>query len=268
MRSSKVIITGKHALHMVSLMLTLSVLNARADDSSAPENSLKVGLAANDAPRYSGAKQHHWQAVPVIQWREGPIFFDSQKGIGYDLQTENGLYLEHTLGLSLGRSDRDSSWRAGDDSLKGMGNIDPVVNTALALGWSVTPWFIVEGKATLPLSDSQGVQYQTSVTLIPWQTKSDTVALQIAGLFGDARYINTFYGVSREQHVRSGYADYTAHGGFYGTDASVTWSHQFASGWGTSLIGDYSWLDKNAADSPIVFRRGGASATAAITYSF
>jgi len=253
---------------MVSLMLTLSVLNARAEDSHASEQNVTVGLAASNTARYSGAKQRHWQAVPVIQWRDGPVFFDSQKGIGYDLQTENGLYLEHTLGFSLGRSDRDSSWREGSDSLKGMGNIAPVVNTALAIGWSVTPWFIMEGKATLPLSDSQGVQYQTSVTVIPWQTKSDTVALQVAGLFGDDRYMNTFYGVNADQHARSGYSQYSAKGGFYGTDTSVTWSHQFASGWGTSLIGDYRWLDKNAADSPVVFRHNDASLTAAITYSF
>ena len=244
------IITGKHALHIVSFMLTLNVLSARADDSLSPEDSLTVGLAANNTARYSGAKQRHWQAVPVIQWRKGPFFLDSQKGIGYDLQTESGFYVEHTLGFSLGRSDRDSSWRDGSDSLKGMGNIAPAVNTALAIGWSVTPWFIMEGKATLPLSDSQGVQYQTSITFIPWQTKSDTVALQVAGLFGDARYMNTFYGVSADQSARSGYRNYTTHGGFYGTDTSLTWSHQFTSGWGTSLSGGYSWLDKNAADSP------------------
>ncbi|MGP0153747.1 hypothetical protein [Pantoea ananatis] len=65
---------------MVSLMLTLSVLNAGADDSFAPENSLTAGLAANDAPRYSGAKRHHWQAVPVIQWRAGLMFLILRKG--------------------------------------------------------------------------------------------------------------------------------------------------------------------------------------------
>ncbi|MGP0153748.1 MipA/OmpV family protein [Pantoea ananatis] len=70
------------------------------------------------------------------------------------------------------------------------------------------------------------------------------------------RYTNRFYEVSREQHVRGGYADYTAHSGLYRTDASATGSHQFASGRGISLIGDDSRLDKNAADSPIISRRG------------
>lgn len=261
-------ITGKIALHMVCFALGISAAVARADDSVPPAPSLTLGIAGINAPRYSGSDQRHWQLMPMIQARDGAFFLDSQKGIGYDLQADNGLYLEHTLGYGLGRSDKNSSWRDGGDRLKGMGNIDATVNTALALGWSVTPWLSVEGKATLPLSDSQGVQYRTSITLIPWQTSSDTVALQAAGLFGDGRYMNTWYGVNSQQSARSGFAGYHAAGGFYGTDTSLTWSHQFTPAWTASVIGEYTWLDKHASDSPIVEKRNGASATLALSYTF
>ncbi|MGF9659787.1 MipA/OmpV family protein [Pantoea agglomerans] len=261
-------ITGKITLHMVCFSLALSAAAAMADESTTPPPSLTLGIAGINAPRYSGADKQHWQLMPVIQARDGAFFLDSQKGIGYDLQADNGLYLEHTLGYGLGRSDRNSSWRDGDDRLRGMGNIDATMNTALALGWSVTPWLVLEGKATLPLSDSQGVQYRTSVTLIPWQTSDDTVALQVAGLFGDGRYMNTWYGVNSKQSARSGFERYDAAGGFYGTDTSLTWSHQFTPACAASVIGDYSWLDKHASDSPIVERHNGASATLALSYTF
>jgi len=253
---------------MVCFSLGFSAAAAMADQSAPPPPSLTLGVAGINAPRYSGADKQHWQLMPVIQARDGAFFFDSQKGMGYDLQADNGLYLEHTLGYGLGRADRDSAWRDGDDRLKGMGNIDATVNSSLALGWSVTPWLVLEGKVTLPLSDSQGAQYRTSVTLIPVQTPRDTVAFQIAALAGDARYMNTFYGVSAQQSSRSGFERYDAAGGFYGTDSSLTWSHQFTSAWAASVIGDYSWLDKHASESPIVFRRHGASATLALSYSF
>lgn len=114
-----------------------------------------------------------------------------QQGIGYDLQADNGLYLEHTLGYSLGRTDKNSTWRDGSAKLRGMGNNDTATaNTALAVGWSA-PWLSFEGKATLPLTDSQGVHYQTSVTLLPLND-TDTVALQSAAL-GDRRYMNTLH---------------------------------------------------------------------------
>lgn len=129
-------------------------------------------------------------------------FFDTFRGIGYHLQNDAGLYVEHSLGVNPGRSDRNSGWREGSDKLKGMGKIDPSVNTTLTVGWALTPWLQLEGAATLPLSDSQGGQYRTALTVIPFQSSRDTLVVQSAALFGDARYMNRFYGVNREQSAR------------------------------------------------------------------
>ncbi|CCJ78136.1 Outer membrane protein V [Cronobacter muytjensii 530] len=181
-----------------------------------------------------------------MQARHGAFFFDTEKGLGYDLQSDSGVYVEQSLGVSPGRADKDSDWRDGADSLKGMGSIKTALNTGLALGWAVTPWLVAEGKATLPLTDSQGVQYQTSLTLLPFQDAADTVAFQTAVLFGDSRYMNTFYGVSN----------------------SLIWSHQFGEHWGTTLSAGYTWLGDNAADSPIVRQRNQTSAAVAVTYTF
>lgn len=261
-------ITRKFGLCISCLVLTHGavIASARADDGNS--ESLTVGIAASNVPRYSGSDQRQWQYLPVIQARDGALFFDSQKGLGYDLQADSGLYLEHTLGYSTGRSDHNSSWRDGSDKLSGMGNIDAALNTAVAVGWAITPWLAVEGKATLPLSDSQGVQYQSSLSLIPLQNATDTLAFQSAALFGDSRYMNTFYGVNSTQSQRSGYARYAAPGGLYGVENSVTWGHQFTPQWGTTLIVGYTWLSDHAGQSPIVFRSNQASATVAVTYTF
>lgn len=252
----------------LACILSLASLNVIADEASPSDTSLTVGIGAVNTPRYSGSDQRQWQVVPIVQARDGAFFFDSQKGLGYDLQSNNGLYLEHTLGYSLGRSDDDNLWRDGSDKLKGMGNITAVANTAIAVGWQATPWFSVEGKATLPLTDSQGVQYQGSLTLIPLQNSIDTVAFQTAALFGDSRYNNTFYGVNKRQSERSGYEPYDTEGGFYGMQSSLTWNHQYTPQWGTLLTANYTWLGKKADDSPIVYRRNEVTAIAAITYSF
>lgn len=122
--------------------------------------------------------------------------------------------------------------------------------------------------ATLPLTDSQGVSYQASLTLLPVQTDHDTVAFQTAALFGDNRYLNTWYGVDPQQSQRSGYSRYSAPGGFYGIDNSLTWSHQFDAHWGTLLSADYTWLGEHANESPIVLRRNEAALTAAVIWTF
>lgn len=261
-------ITRKLMMYMTCFTLTGLATTARADDASPQQPTLSVGLAGQNLPRYSGSDKRRWQVIPLVQARDGAFFLDTQKGIGYDLQSDSGLYLEHTLGYNLGRSDRDSDWRDGSDKLRGMGNIKATVNTAFAVGWTLTPWLTVEGKATLPLSDSQGVNYQTSATLIPLQTASDTVAFSTAALFGDSRYMNTIYGVSNRQAGRSRYAPYQAAGGFYGTDSSLTWSHQFTPAWGTLASVDYTWLDSHAEKSPIVFRHNETSVTLGVLYTF
>lgn len=260
-------ISRKLMLHITCFALSATVLKTLAGDAP-PAPTFAVGMGAQSAPRYSGSGQHHWLVAPVIQARDGAFFFDSLKGIGYDLQADNGLYLEHTLGYSLGRTDKNSTWRDGSAKLRGMGNIDATANTALAVGWSATPWLSFEGKATLPLTDSQGVHYQTSVTLLPLQNDTDTVALQSAALFGDRRYMNTFYGVSREQSSRSNFEAYQAAGGFYGVDSSLTWSHQLTPNWSGVVSADYTWLDDKASNSPIVEKHGGTTFNLAVLYTF
>ncbi|MDF7662675.1 MipA/OmpV family protein [Erwiniaceae bacterium L1_54_6] len=261
-------ITRKLTLYMASLVLTGTAVTVRADDAASSQKNFSIGMAGQSLPRYSGSDKRRWQLVPLVQARDGAFFVDSQKGLGYDLQSDSGLYLEHTLGYNLGRSERNSDWRDGSDRLKGMGNIKATVNTSVAAGWSVTPWLTLEGKATVPLSDSQGVNYQTSATLIPLQTSTDTVAFSTAALFGDSRFMNTFYGISAEQSQHTGYAQYHAPGGFYGADTSLTWSHQFTPHWGALASADYIWLDKHAEESPIVLRRNEAALTLGVLYTF
>jgi outer membrane scaffolding protein for murein synthesis (MipA/OmpV family) len=136
--------------------LYLGNVICKCDDTAANTDTFTMGIAGQYAPRYSGSNHQFFQVLPVIQGRKGAFFVDSEKGLGYDLQADNGLYLEHSLGYSLGRSDRNSNWRDGANELKGMGNIKAAMNTALAVGWSIAPWVSIEGKAILPVTDSQG----------------------------------------------------------------------------------------------------------------
>lgn len=255
-------------MSMACIAFAGSVTAVKASADNEPESTLTVGVGAQNTPAYSGSNKRHTNAIPVIQARKGAVFFDSIKGIGYDLQSDNGLYLEHTLGYRLGRTEKNSNWRDGSDQLKGMGKIKGVLDTSLAVGWQASPWLSLEGKATLPLTDGQGGQYETSVTWVPWQNKNDIVAFETAALFGDDRDIKTFYGVSNEQSANSGYARYQPAGGLYGVENDLTWSHQFTPHWSTLVDVGYTWLTDRAADSPIVFRRDQVSTSAAVLYTF
>lgn len=139
----------KKALYMTVPLLTAMTSCVQANDDTS-SGTFTIGLGGHYTPRYSGSDKQVWQVVPVLQGRSGAFFIDTQKGVGYDLQNASGWYFEHTLGYDLGRADKNASWRAGANNLKGMGDIDASLNTALAVGWQALSWLSVEGKATLP----------------------------------------------------------------------------------------------------------------------
>jgi len=261
-------LTKKNVTYIMSALILSGISSASANESSTDKSAITLGLGAISSPRYSGYNEQSVGGVPLFHYQQDNFYIDSMNGIGIHLQSDNGLYLEPTIGYNSGRTDKNSGRRKGSDKLKGMGNISASVNTGITLGWAVTPWLVFEGKATLPLSESQGVSYSTSVDYIPIMDKDDSLTLRASALFGDSRYLNTWYGVNSEQSTRSGYARYNSSAGFYGTDASVTWVHQFTEHWGGLVSVDYAWLDKTVASSPIVMQRGGTTGIVAINYTF
>jgi outer membrane scaffolding protein for murein synthesis (MipA/OmpV family) len=107
-------IARKISPYMVVPFLMAITPGARADEAAAPSDGLTIGVGGKYAPRYSGSDKQSWQVVPVLQGRKGAFFIDSQKGIGYDLAGDSGLYFEHTLGYDLGRAEKTQLARWGE----------------------------------------------------------------------------------------------------------------------------------------------------------
>jgi len=253
---------------IISALIIPSISSAYENEKSADEFNATLGLGAISTPKYSGSNEQSWGAIPLIHLQYNNYFLDSMNGLGAHWQSDNGLYIEPTLGYSSGRTDKNSGLRKGSDKLKGMGEISGAVNSSLALGWAVKPWLVLEGKAILPLSESQGASYKASVSYLPIISEENNVTFQTSALFADSRFINTWYGVNTEQSAHSGYAHYHSSAGIYGYDASLSWGHQFSEHWGGFLSVNYTWLTKSAANSPIVMQRGGTTGIVAVSYRF
>jgi hypothetical protein len=99
-----------------------------------------------------GSDKQVWQVVPVLQGRNGAFFIDSQKGVGYDLQSPIPFKLFAPARQLAFLSFLPRSY----PSVCSKYQPDVSLNTALAVGWQAFSWLSVEGKATLPLTDSQG----------------------------------------------------------------------------------------------------------------
>ena len=132
------------------------------------------------------------RVVPFFQAREDAFFADARMGLAMTCRVTADCIWSIPRVYNLGRDDKDSDWRDGAQPQR-YGKIRATVNTALAQNWQFASLVQRWGGQPLPLSDDQGVNYQASVTLLPLQSDTDTVAFQTAALFGDARYMNTVW---------------------------------------------------------------------------
>lgn len=237
-------------------------------ESESVESSNMVGIVVQNSPRYWGSKERYNQLLPLVQFRHQAFFIDTQKGVGYDLLAHNGMYLEHSLGYDLGRADKNSTWRDGSNKLKGLSAIKTNANTSVAFGWQFRPWLIPEIKVTMPLTQSQGSQFQASVTVVPLQTKQNTIILQGTLLGADSRYINTYYGVSAQQSMKSGFPQFHSSGGLVGSKFNINWIHQFNTDWGMFTGITYLRLANKVIASPIIEQHNQFMTNWGITYNF
>ena len=251
---------------VIFLPAALMSLNAFADTESATD--ITVGLGVQEAEKYSGSNEDSYSVLPYLRIQQGNFYLDSEKGLGYEYTWSNGLYAEEALGYSTGRTESDSEWRAGSDKLKGMGKIKAAINSTSTLGWKINPYLAVEGNVIMPLTDSQGMQYNAGMKFKLLETSTDKLELSSKANFGDARFINTFYGVNAEQSANSGFRKYHTGGGFYGYDAGLSWTHAFNDNWWSYANVTYTQLSSKAKNSSIVKRDDSTNVTLGIFYSF
>lgn len=241
-------------------------LDAHAKNPTSTEVTLGVGVQS--AAKYSGSDEESVNVLPYLRLQNGDYFLDTEKGIGYEHSWDNGIYVSQLLGYTTGRKESDSDWELGSDKLKGMGNIKSALNSTTTLGWQVSSSFWLEGNIIAPLTDSQGMQYNAGFKYNLMDGSADTIVLSSKANFGDARYLNTFYGVSSSQSEHSGFRKYHAGGGLYSVDTDLTWTHFFGENWSSYANVTYSQLTNKAKDSPIAFRDNNTALTAGVLYTF
>lgn len=260
---------------MLPVICLLPLSSACAADASSAfwgdHTAVTVGIAARNSPRYTGSSQRQNSVLPIVQIQRGALYVDSTRGIGWQWQSPAGFYLDHSIGYDPGRADKNNNWRPGANRLRGMGSINGAVTTTLIAGYQFAPWLAAEVSGEFALSERErGNQYRAGLKSTVWQSVStdDTVSLSADALFGDSRFTNIYYGVTEQQHARSGLAAYHTGRGVYGYALGINWGHQFTPHWATNVSLSSLWLNNNVAKSPVVEKRSNTEANVAVLYSF
>lgn len=151
-----------------------------------------------------------------------------------------------------------------------MGKIKSSVITTVTAGYQFAPWLALEASGEFALSDTKG---EISTALGQRARCGSPRQRRRAGIVGrrtdgDARFNQTYYGVTQQQSLRSGLVAYHASKGVYGYALGANWTHQFSPAWSTNVGVTSTWLTDKVADSQVVERRNDTGATLAVLYSF
>ncbi len=255
---------------MKKALLLSTLLIAAAANAQDSTFTLGAGIAAGT--RYSGSDEHLVAPVVVLDYQAANGFYASTlRGIGF---AAGGGQLSASIGLGYRGERRENDTngfvgRTGSKALKGMGDIEGSATLDVGAEAQLTDVVSVGAHAGIPISHREnGKQFALGLNARLLDSQADKVAVGVALQFGDAKYMQTYYGVDARQAARSGYRAFRPEGGRFGTDVSLSWVHRIDAHWAvTSMLGAQR-LAGDAADSPLVRRKTAPTAAVYAAYQF
>lgn len=240
-----------------------------------PEWEGALGVTASYRPEYSGGNRQVSKLSPALFLRYGRLTItnasgfvtrradDVVRGLGLDMVRSERVRLNVSLRFDRGRSEDTSS------ALTGLGNIRQTVRVRTSASWRLDgPWrlgaswsFDMLGRGGGNLGDISGAWEQQ---LAPHSTVTLGATLTAAG----DRYLQSYYGISEEQSVRSGYPVYTPKAGARDMSLFANIRHDLSPEWATLAGLSATRLLGPAAASPLTTQRDSWSVNAGIARRF
>jgi outer membrane scaffolding protein for murein synthesis (MipA/OmpV family) len=223
-----------------------------------------VGFVANHGPRYPGADRTALSLTPGLAVRWGRVSFASRSAFsvrGADAAAGGGLRVELAQGerLRAGLGLRLDSGRRESDSaeLRGMGDVRGTLNLRLSVSYRLDGGWRLRSATTLDaLGRGSGVQgdLQLSRDLQIAPALSMNGALSLG--WADRRHLQTYFGVTPEQALRSGYPTTSVSAGARDLTMSVGLRKALGPRWAVFGSASLSRLLDQAASSPLTRQPG------------
>ncbi|AJP59457.1 hypothetical protein UC34_05605 [Pandoraea vervacti] len=244
-------------------------------DQSLPTNASEsgyeftIGGGVGYSPRYMGSDEY--RATPALNLALQTPFgvFVGLGGIGYRLTLPAGFFLSAALSYDDGRKEDPKGLDSGSKKLRGMGDIKGSLFTTLQAGYAIGDIAVVSVATDIPLTNrDRGNVYRFAVDGIVYKSAADSVGVGAAAHFASGKYAQTYFGVTANQSLNSGFGQYSPGGGLYGVSLTANWTHKFTKHWSTTVAGGVMRYTGNASKSPIVFNKTNYQVAATLDYTF
>ena len=259
-------ITKKVMLAVAAIVIALSLpaaaLAAGMDSPFAIDNIPDViGVGVGMVPDYLGSDDYTAAAAPFFRWTlagsERYLQFNVTE-LSFNLINHPNFVLAPVLNYRPGRDDD-----VDDKVVKKMEKIDSTVDAGISVGYvwkeAANPRHRFITNLTYYM-DAGGVYegWLVQAGARYWYPISRPIDIQIGvgATYGSSDYMNTYFGVSSKDSVKTGLPQFKADSGFRDWNAQLAAVFHFSMNWHVGAGVKYFGLMSDASDSPIVADRG------------
>ncbi len=250
-------------------LLAASAASAAPDAASpaqpqAAQTCGYVGLAALESPRYPGSSQRRAIVLPIgaIVYRDR-YFASALDGVGVYLYRDEYWKLGTALTLDLDRRHASDSPRTA-----GLGDIPESVRADVFASFD-SRFATARASVGQDVSGGRTGLRGDAKVAVKW-SPVDSLSLEFGpgATWGNARYMQTWFGVSSGQSAASGAPEHEVGGGVTSVYARLGATWHVDARWRVDAAVERTRLAHDAADSPVVEQRLGTSAQVAVVRVF
>jgi MipA family protein len=235
--------------------IVMNVANAKAadepDTTSTPSKwSIVIGGGGAYAPDYEGSDDYEFQPFPFASIVYDDFIFVEGTSLGANLLNYEGLKAGPIVRYSGGRDEDDNN------ALDGLGDVDDSIEVGGFVGYELGIWSAAMTVTQDVAGGHEGMLAEMSTGVAVPLSDSVRASIEGSATWADSNYMETFFGVSGSQAVKSGYARYEADAGFKDVGITLGLDYMVTEAIGVSGRVQYKKLLGDAADSPIVKDEG------------
>ena len=238
-----------------AICLIASQARAQSREEEGDDWQVMLGAGAIYAPDFEGSDEFEVQPFPFISVEYRDLAYVRGPEIGVNLIRLKASDDFSIKAGPLARYRRDRPEKRNAD-LRGLGDVDLAVELGGAVAFEYKQaWIRVSlakdvagGHEGLVGEGEAGIRFNLSDTL--------TASASARASWADEDYMGTYFGVTAVQAARSGLPVYRAGSGLKDVGAGLSLSYMLGGHWMLTAVGGYSRLLGDAADAPLVVRRG------------
>jgi outer membrane protein len=251
------------ALSLSALAAASAACMGAAHAQQAPKDGGRVGLVALGGYEYQGSDETRTLVLPTLDYTWANGWFAGASGVGHTWSTANGLQYGVKLTYDPGREESRSS------ALKGLGNLDAGAELGGFAHYALGSGLVAKTSLRVGSGvDNKGALWDVGLEYGKPLAADWHLGAGVAATYANGDYLQSYFGVTTQQSIASGYREYRPSAGLRDVAVRVSLTYMLSptvaltgAVANTSLMGD-------AKDGPMVRKTNATSGLLALSYSF